>query len=163
MKKDKPLTAAQKKACEMLYYCRRVSDVASTVGVHRSTIWRWRQLSSFRKEWRRIDHNADRRFKRRMAKKRAEQDAYWTLQEDEAEKNLYEKASKAKGKPGKALDNAWNLYVKALCRGRPLSQLLEDVMSDKPKRCKASGAKATRNKTGEKRRTWGGSHVAPRS
>lgn len=130
-KQERPLTEAQKRAAEMLFHYRRVKDVASALGVHRSTIWRWKKLRAFRKEWSRLDRNADRRFKRKMEKLRAEQDAYWSQREKEADKKLHETAQNPRKKAGKILDRAWDEYTKALFRGRNMEQLLSDIMSEK--------------------------------
>ena len=129
LKPEKPLTETQKKAVAMYYDYERVVDIAAACGVHRSTIYRWTQLRNFRKEWQRIDRNWRRKFERREAKRRAEEDAYWEKKQREAEEKLHEIGAKITKKPGKDWYKAWNEYEKAICRGRTLSQLMDAIFN----------------------------------
>lgn len=123
-KPEKPLTENQKKAVAMLYEYDPVNEVAAACGVHRTTIWRWTQLRGFRKEWRRIDYNWQRKFERREAKRRAQEDAYWEEQERIMKAKLDEETAKIKGKPGKSWYEAYNNYTKAQLRGKTLAECL---------------------------------------
>jgi len=135
-KEEKPLTDLQKKAVAMFYDYERIKDIAAACGVHRTTIWRWSKLRGFRKEYNRIDRNWKRKFERQDLKRIAAENAYWDQKVADAEKKLQEISSKIKGKPGKDFYSAWNEYEKALFRGRSLSQLMDAIYGDKPKRHK---------------------------
>ena len=130
------LTENQKRAVAMLYGGARVQDTAKALGVHRTTIWRWENTRDFRKEWKRIDRNTRRRFERWTAKKEAERAAYWDQRRIETEQRLQELTQKIRTRPGKAWYKAWNDYEKALCRGKTLAQLTEDIFGGKRKRHK---------------------------
>lgn len=46
----KPLTEQQKQAARVLFDTGRIGDTAATVGVHRTTIWRWYKRRDFQRE-----------------------------------------------------------------------------------------------------------------
>ena len=133
---EKPLSETQKKAVAMLYDCYSIKEIAEACGVHRCTIWRWENLRGFRKEYQRIDRNWRRRIERQEAKRRAEEDRYWSEKLREAEENMRKEAANIHGKPSKAYYKACSEWEKALCRGLTLSQLFDLVFSDKPLRIK---------------------------
>ena len=133
LKPEKPLTETQKKAVAMYYDYERVRDIAAACGVHRSTIYRWTQLRNFRKEWQRIDRNWRRKFERREAKRRAEEDAYWEEKERETKKKLDELSAKITKKPGKEWYKAYDEYMKACLRGKTLAQVFNAFDGLRPK------------------------------
>ena len=124
LKAEKPLTDLQKKAVAMFYDYEPIKDIATACGVHRTTIWRWSKLRGFRKEWRRIDYNWQRKFERRDAKRRAQEDAYWEEEERKAKAKLDELSAKITGKPGKEWYKAYDEYTKTLLRGKSLADCL---------------------------------------
>ena len=130
------LTEKQKKAVAMLYEGEKVQDTAQALGVHRSTIWRWECRRDFRREWNRIDRNLRRKYERREAKRRAEEEALWEQKRKKAEQKLHEISSKITEKPGKDFYKAWNEYERAVCRGRTLAQLFDELYSWDHKRRK---------------------------
>ena len=123
-KPEKPLTETQKKAVAMYYDYERVVDIAAACNVHRSTIYRWAKLRGFWKEWNRINYNMKRKFERREAKRRAEEDAYWEEEERKAKAKLDELSAKITGKPGKEWYKALHEYEKAQLRGKTLAECL---------------------------------------
>ena len=48
------LNAQQQQALGLLTTGLRIEEIAETLGVHRSTIWRWRQEPEFIAQWNRI-------------------------------------------------------------------------------------------------------------
>ena len=123
-KPEKPLTEIQKKAVAMMYDYEMIKDIASACGVHRSTIWRWTKLRGFWREFKRIDYNWQRKFERREAKRRAQEDAYWEEQERKAKAKLDELSAKIVTKPGKEWYKALHEYEKAQLRGKTLAECL---------------------------------------
>lgn len=123
-KPEKPLTETQKKAVAMYYDYERVVDIAAACHVHRSTIYRWAKLRGFWKEWNRINYNMKRKFERREAKRRAEEDAYWEEEERKAKAKLDELSAKITTKPGKEWYKALHEYEKAQLRGKTLAECL---------------------------------------
>lgn len=50
----RPLTDQQRKAAQLMFDGARIGDIAAQIGVHRATLWRWRQQRSFQRELDRI-------------------------------------------------------------------------------------------------------------
>ena len=121
----KPLTEKQKQAVAMVYDDERITDIAASLGVHRTTIWRWQQKREFRKEWLRIDRNWRRKLVRREAKIKAQEEAYWSAEEEKWKKKLDEEGQKIVREPGKAWYKAYNEYMRAVLHGRSLSDVLK--------------------------------------
>ena len=123
-KPERPLTDLQKKAVAMYYDYDPIQDIAKACGVHRTTIWRWSKTRAFWREWKRIDYNERRKWERRDAKRRAEEDAYWEEQVRIARAKLEEESAKIKGKPGKSWYEAYENLTKAELRGKSLAECL---------------------------------------
>jgi hypothetical protein len=119
------LTENQKKAVAMLFDGAKVQDTAQAVGVHRTTIWRWKKTKDFRREWNRISRNLRRKYERKEARRRAEESALWDTRRRQCEEKVKAEAAKISGRPGPAFYRAWNDYEKALCRGMSLSRLFD--------------------------------------
>lgn len=51
----KPLTDQQKRAAQLMFDGHPIGEVAAILGVHRSTIWRWRNRKDFQREFSRIN------------------------------------------------------------------------------------------------------------
>ena len=49
-----PLTANQNKALALLATGQNVEEISNSLGVHRSTLWRWRQEPQFIAEWNKL-------------------------------------------------------------------------------------------------------------
>ena len=130
------LTEKQKQAVAMLYSGEKVQDTAQALGVHRTTLWRWRNTRDFRREWRRVDRNLRRKCERWAAKREAQDNAYWDQRVKEAEKKLQDESEKITEKPKKEWYTAWNEYEKAVCRGWTLAQLMDAIYSPERKRRK---------------------------
>lgn len=126
-KPEKPLTENQKKAVAMLYEYDPVNEVAAACGVHRTTIWRWTQLRGFRKEWRRIDYNWQRKFTRMEVKRQMQEDAYWEEKQRKAKAKLDDLTAKITTKPGKEWYKAYDEYTKTLLRGKSLAECLAAI------------------------------------
>lgn len=121
----RPLTEKQKKAVQMTYACYwPVKDIADELGIHRSTLWRWKQMREFWREWHRLDRNWRRKIERREVKKRVQEEAYWAAEEAKWEKILAEESEKIKIRPGKAWHNAYNNYMRACLHGRSWTDVM---------------------------------------
>ena len=131
-----PLTEQQKKAVQMTYDCIPVQDIAAALGVHRSTIWRWKKMREFGAEWHRIDRNSRRRLARRQAKWDAQEEAYWEEEQKKWEKTLDEEGKKITKKPGKAWNKAYNNFWKAQFRGYSWNDVMRILETGKPIRRK---------------------------
>ena len=123
-KPERPLTDQQKKAVAMYYDYDPRQEIAAACGVHRTTIWRWSKTRAFWREWKRIDYNNRRKWERRDAKRRAEEDAYWEEEERKAKAKLDELSAKITTKPGKEWYKALHEYEKAQLRGKTLAERL---------------------------------------
>lgn len=121
----RPLTEQQKKAVQMTYDYYPVQEIADTLGIHRSTLWRWKQMREFWADYRRIDRNWRRKFERREAKRRAQEEAYWEEQIKIAEENLQKESEKVVNKPGKAWYAAYNAYMKAQLHGHSWTDVMK--------------------------------------
>ena len=139
-KKEKPLTEQQKKAVSMLYECYPINEIAAALGVHRTTVWRWSNLRGFKREWKRLYYNEERRIMRREIKREEEERKYWEQRQREAKQKLDEENAKIKTKPGPAWYKANKEYEIALCRGHTLAELFS--MIDKLKRKRSKRRKA---------------------
>ena len=53
----KPLTEQQKRAAYLFFDAHGVGEIASLLGVHRTTVWRWYQRSDFQREIQKITDN----------------------------------------------------------------------------------------------------------
>ena len=49
-----PLTANQNKALALLATGQSVEEISNSLGIHRSTLWRWRQDPQFIAEWNKL-------------------------------------------------------------------------------------------------------------
>ena len=49
-----PLTANQNKALALLATGQSVEEISNSLGIHRSTLWRWRQEPQFIAEWNKL-------------------------------------------------------------------------------------------------------------
>lgn len=132
----RPLTEKQKKAVQMTYDCIPVQEIADALGVHRSTIWRWKQMREFRADWHRIDYNRRRRYTRREDKRMAEEEAYWEAEQEKWEKALDEESKKITKKPGRAWNKAYNNFWKAQFRGYSWKEIMRVLDTGKPIRRK---------------------------
>ena len=54
LQKRKPLTDQQKAAARLFFEAYKPGQIASILGIHRSTVWRWRNRPDFDRELRRI-------------------------------------------------------------------------------------------------------------
>ena len=50
----KPMTDQQKLVVQLIFDGVKINDIASRMGVHRSTIWRWSRRPDFKKEYNRL-------------------------------------------------------------------------------------------------------------
>ena len=123
------LTEKQKQAARMLGDGKRVTYVANTLRVHRSTIWRWSKNKDFHRECKRVERNVRRRLRRAFKIIDAVEDAYWAKKQAECKKKLYEEAQKMTGKPSKTrekvLEKAWEEYKKALFYGMKWDDVID--------------------------------------
>ena len=126
------LTERQKKAVEMLYSGESVQETAQALGVHRSTLWRWRKKRDFRREWSRIDRNWRRRLERARVRREIEFEKRWEQSVREADEELHRSGNA----PGKELDMAWEAYKKVLFNGMSLSDVFDLALTGKVKRRK---------------------------
>ena len=70
-KKRRPrrtLTEQQKQAAKVLFDTGSVGDTAAAVGVHRTTIWRWRNTRQFQREYDRVHDKWQRDYRRERLK-----------------------------------------------------------------------------------------------
>ena len=130
------LIEKQKQAARMLFEGERVQDVANTLCVHRTTVWRWKDQKPFKLEWQRLAHNEQRRMKRLKEKYAAEREAYWEDQRQIYEELLQREIDKCDSKPTKAVEKAWKAYENALFRGYSLSEILGSLLHNKPLKIK---------------------------
>lgn len=128
----RPLTEQQKKAVQMTYDCMPVQEIADVLGVHRSTIWRWKQTREFRADWHRIDRNWRRKAARMDAKLQAEEEAYWAAEQEKWEETLTEESKKIKKKPGRAWYAAYNNFWRAQFCGYSWKELMRMLETGKP-------------------------------
>ena len=56
------MTAQQKKAAQMVFEGMKVSQIASELGFHRTTIWRWFQRPAVRQYYKRLSEREFRRI-----------------------------------------------------------------------------------------------------
>ena len=101
------LTEAQKRAAQLMFDGYPVGKIAEEIGVHRATIWRWRRLPAFQKEYERILNRflKDKRAET-MRRIREERIAYHKTPEYKAkQRRAYEARRKLK-KLSEQLDNA---------------------------------------------------------
>ena len=109
----------------MTYDCYwSVQEIAAELGIHRSTLWRWKQMREFWREWHRIDRNNRRRYERREIKRRVQEEEYWEKQIKIAEENLQKESEKVKIRPGKAWYKAYDAYVNACLHGRSWTDVM---------------------------------------
>ena len=119
----------------MLYDDEPVQAVAAALGVHRTTVWRWRESKAFRLEWQRIDHNERRRLKRlneKLIAQREAEAAQWQELVRICEVNLDKAAGKCTNKPTNAFNKAYKEYEKALFHGYTLSEAVDILFNNKP-------------------------------
>lgn len=64
----RPLTEQQKQAALILFDTGRVGETAARVGVHRATIWRWRNTVQFQREYERVWAKWNRDYRRERLK-----------------------------------------------------------------------------------------------
>lgn len=89
----KPLSEKQKQAAQMYFDAYKIGDIATTVGVHRCTIWRWFQRKDFQKELRRIEKDWQNTTWRRMLKEWHQSERY--KKEQAAKKTAEERLRRA--------------------------------------------------------------------
>ena len=103
----RPLTEAQKRAAQLMFDAYPIGKIAEEIGVHRATIWRWRRLPAFQREYERILNRflKDKRAET-MRRIREERIAYHKTPEyKEKRRKAYEARRKLK-KLSEQLDNA---------------------------------------------------------
>lgn len=121
----RPLSEQQKKAVQMTYDCYwSVQEIADELGVHRSTVWRWKQMREFWREWHRIDRNNRRRYERRETKRMIQEEEYWAERIKIAEEKLQKESDKVVNKPGKAWFKAYDEYMKTCLYGRSWTDII---------------------------------------
>lgn len=101
------LTEAQKRAAQLMFDAYPIGKIAEEIGVHRATIWRWRRLPAFQREYDRILNRflKDKRAET-MRQIREERIAYHKTPEYKAkQRRVYEARRKLK-KLSEQLDNA---------------------------------------------------------
>ena len=133
------LIERQKQAARLIHDGEPVQNVAHTLCVHRSTIWRWRKAKAFRLEWQRVEHNERRRHKRLAEKLIAEREAReeqedlrWRELQKKCEEKLKKEADKCTDQPTKEFENAYNAYQNALLRGHSWSEVVDALYGRKP-------------------------------
>ena len=139
------LTDKQKQAARMFYNCERIGDIALAVGVHRTTVWRWRKKRSFKQELSRLAWNDERRLQRRIQRAERKREEYWTKRLADAEKKLQETAEN--GRP-RDMDRAWKEREICLFRGYSWAEVEDMLWRNKPLKPKIPRAKKTATKTG---------------
>lgn len=65
---NKPLTDLQRKAAQLIFDGAKIGDIAAQIGIHRATLWRWRQQRSFQRELNRICDEWTRNMRRQTIK-----------------------------------------------------------------------------------------------
>lgn len=60
------MTAQQKKAAQMVFEGMKVSQIASELGVHRTTVWRWFQRKEVRQYYERLSERELRKICKRV-------------------------------------------------------------------------------------------------
>ena len=136
-KPETPFTEQQKTAVRMLYDGDPVQDVASALGVHRTTIWRWKRKRQYRKEWNRINRNEQRRCERIEARMYAEREKYWEEKRQKAEEKLLKMTENLSINSSKRFNSAWNEYERALFGGFSMAEVYDILQGKKPRRRKA--------------------------
>jgi len=72
-----PLTANQNKALALLATGQSVEEISNSLGIHRSTLWRWRQDPQFIAEWNKLIYETKEVQERALLEMQAK--AIWSL------------------------------------------------------------------------------------
>lgn len=110
------LPEKQKTAVRLLYSeAMKVQDVAALLGVHRGTIWRWKQTKAFRQEWQKVRNAHVRQWRKEMGYDQSGRE--WNAELHRLEKKVEAEADKIRDGNTKAFDAAWAEYRKHLFSG----------------------------------------------
>lgn len=132
--KHKPLSDLQKIAAHGFFDGKSVQEIAAMCGVHRCTVWRWRQRKDFQKEINRITDQYIREKRRATKKAWHDSPEYKQLQRQKYAarkrlKRIEEKMSEA-GNSGRMKDyyrlskEYDRCFAQAYCGGMPLTSFL---------------------------------------
>lgn len=110
------LTEKQKEAVRLLAIeCKGMEETAGIIGVHRATLWRWKQTPAFRKEWRRQVRAYIRQYRRESGFDPRREVAAWRRRLRELE-NRCRNIDVINGNT-QALDKAYKEYSDHLWKG----------------------------------------------
>ena len=105
------LTDIQKQAVKMRCIdSMKVQDIAATLGVDRTTLWRWSQSKAYRQEWNRLVKAHVKEYRNRMGWNPRKEKAAWRDRVRQLESKVHAEAEKMDGSDTRAFDKAWKEY-----------------------------------------------------